>query len=146
MSIMIEMSRESAEPGGRDRFSLSAEAWELLIDIGQAFGWQPQGTLYARKPSAKELGTAALHDYRPGNHRDRKRISAEDAKAWATALDKAQQSPHLENLLGSRTGAVVLDESATDEQKRSVNAPFEVTMKEFVEYAYGGAFSFAQAE
>jgi hypothetical protein len=146
MSVMIEMVRDSAEAGGLDRFAVGTAAWELLFDVGKAFGWRPAGTMYSRKSPAKETETAALRDYLPGNHRDRKRIDADDATAWATALDAALRSPKLGELLAGRTGVVVLGDDATAEQTRSANAPFDVTMKEFIQYAYGGAFSFAKAE
>jgi len=145
MSVLIEMSRESVEAGGRDRYSVSLPAWELLLDIGKAFGWQPMGVSYARKLSGKEPETVALHDCRPGNHRDQRKIGADDAIAWATALNNALQSPHLTSMLDGRTPSVVLQGDTTAEQMRSVNAPFDVTMKEFIQYAYGGAFSFACA-
>ena len=146
MTFMIEMVRDSVEAGGRDRFSLSADAWGLLQDVGKTFGWKPIGTTYARKPSANAVNVSALRDYLPGDSLDPKVVTADDAMAWATALSQARQSPHLGALIGFRPGAVVLHDLTTMDESRSANAPFTVSMDEFIEYAFGGAFSFARAE
>ena len=145
MSYMIEMVRDAAEAGGRDRFAVSVEVWELLQDVGKTFGWKPHGTTYVRESSAKPLDAPAVHDYRPGDRFDRKTITADDARAWAAALNAARYSPHLVALVGTRPGEVVLHGPATTDETQSANAPFAVSMNEFAEYAYGGAFSFARA-
>jgi hypothetical protein len=145
MSFMIEMVRDSAEAGGRDRFSVSDEAWDLLQEIGKTFGWKPAGATYARHAAAKPLDAVVLHDYRPGDRLDAKIVADEDARAWAAALTTARHSPHLLALIGARPGVVVLDEAASKDETRSANAPFAVSMNEFIEYAFGGAFSFARS-
>ena len=145
---MIEMTRDSAESGGRDRFSLSSDAWTHLLALGTTFGWQQSGTRYLRKPTAKvaDIDADAVHDYLPGNHLDYKLIDADDAYAWATALSAAQSSPHMQAAVSDSADAIVLRGTPSTEATQSVNAPFAVTMTEFIEYAYGGAFSFARAK
>lgn len=153
MSDIIELVRDSSAMGGRDRYSLSSDAWLLLLEIGATFGWKPSGTTYLRQPAKKpstERSTAdaklnAVHDYLPGSCRDYKRVEAEDADAWARALDAARQSPYFTTMLGERPGIVVLSDGVSAEETRSVSAPFAITMAEFIQYAYGGAFAFAQA-
>ena len=147
---MIEMTRDSVESGGRDRFSLSSDAWTQLLVLGTTFGWQQRGTRYLRKQNAKvtdaDTAADAVHDYLPGNHLDYKRVDADDAYAWATALSAAQSSPHMEAAVCDKADAIVLRGAPSTEATQSVNAPFAVTMTEFIEYAYGGAFSFARAK
>jgi hypothetical protein len=149
---MIEMTRDSAESGGRDRYSLSSDAWAQLLVLGTTFGWQQRGTRYLRKSPVKTAGVNtdpnadAVHDYLPGNHLDYKRVDADDAYAWATALSAAQSSPHMQAALSDTANAIVLGGAPSTEATQSVNAPFAVTMTEFIEYAYGGAFSFARAK
>jgi hypothetical protein len=148
-SFMIEMTRDSAEPGGRDRYSLSSDAWTQLLVLGTTFGWQQRGTRYQRKQTDKVADVSAtadaVHDYLPGNHLDYKRVDAEDAYAWATALSAAS-SPHMEAAVCDTADTIVLRGTPSTEATQSVNAPFAVTMTEFIEYAYGGAFSFARAK
>jgi len=151
MSEIVELVRDSRETGGRDRFSLSSDAWLLLLEIGATFGWKPNGTTYLRKPTNKastprsiaDAASTAIHDYLPGSGHDYKRIDADDAAAWARALDAARRSPHFAAMLGDRSRPVVLEGDTSNDKTRSVNAPFTVTMAEFIEYAYGGAFAFA---
>ena len=149
---MIEMTRDSAESGGRDRYSLSSDAWTHLLVLGTTFGWQQRGTQYQRTQTARatdasvNVNTDAMHDYSPGNHLDYKRVDAGDAYAWATALSAAQSSPHVDAAVCDKADAIVLRGSPSTEATQSVNAPFAVTMTEFIEYAYGGAFSFARSK
>ena len=153
MSEMIELVRDSYEQGGRDRYSLSSDAWLLLLEIGAVFGWKPTGTTYLRQPGKKSSPSRStvdaepnvVRDYLPGDSHDFKRIEADDAAAWARALDAARQSPYLTTMLGERPGIVVLNDAASSDETRSANAPFAITMAEFIEYAYGGDFAFAHA-
>jgi hypothetical protein len=144
MSFMVVMVRESAKAGGRNRFSCSSAAWDLLLDLGRDNGWKPSGTSYARNNAAAAAVPAPVrHGYRPGNHRDYKRIDAEDAVAWARSLSEARRSPQLAAVIGERPGPVVLREGTSVEELRSANAPFPAVMDEFIEYAFGGEFAFA---
>ena len=143
---MVRMTRIDAQAGGLQHFACSSAAWELLLELGQSFGWKPAGTTYM-PARVKEVPDAAVrHDYRPGDTRDRKCINGEDALVWARALSEARHSPHLDTLLGSRPAPTVLAESASVDQVRSANAPFTVVMDEFIEYAFAGPFSFAGSD
>lgn len=139
MEGIVDMVRDAAESGGRDRFSCTVGAWLLLIELAETFGWRPRGTIYV----PEHTSGSARHDYRPGDAMDRKRVEVDDAIGWATALDKARRSPHFATLIGDRPGKTRLGNNVNDDQVRSANAPFTTVMDEFVAYAYGGAFSFA---
>jgi hypothetical protein len=134
MGAIVEMSRDAAEPSGRNRFSCSLVAWEFLRELGETFGWRPQGTTYTASPAAK-IEAAARRNYEPGEALDQKRIEADDALAWASALEMARTSAHLPAILSARAAA-----------KSGVEASAETlsnVLEEFTEYAYGGAFVFA---
>lgn len=137
MKVTVEMYRDAAEPSGRDRFSCSMPAWELLQELGQTFGWRPMGATYIA-PAKLKVEAPARHDYRPGGSLDQKRIEQDDAVAWAGALVLAKDSTHLAAMIAARTGATAADGEVTEELLPGV-------IEEFVEFAYGGAFTFTLA-
>lgn len=130
MSDVVEMYRDAAEAGGRDRYSCSVSSWKLLQEIGQAFGWQPAGATYVA-PVQLKVQASARRDYQPGGTLDQKCIEQGDATAWAGALELAKGSPHLAAMLAARgvgsAAAVAL---------------WCGVLEEFVQFAYGGAFTF----
>jgi len=129
----VSMVRASTEPGGRDRFACSLPAWNLLLQVAEAFGWKPRGTSYSSSRPAF-IESPVRHDYQPGDSRDQKRVEMSDSLSWAMALNEARHSPHLSAMIAAST---VDDE---------VDAPFAVVMDEFIAYAFGGAFSFARQD
>jgi len=138
MKKIVEMARNSTEANGRDRFSCSIAVWELLQELGLAFGWRQHGTTYVAPPSLKKLDAPARHNYQPGDALDYKRLDAEDAMAWAGALDSAKQSPHFSAMLEECWTRRVPDGTACPPTLHSL-------ILEFTEYAYGGGFVFANA-
>lgn len=135
-AAVVSMVRDSAELGGRDRFACSLPIWTLLLQLAESFGWKPSGTTYS---SARPLlvESAVRHNYQPGDAQDQKRVAAEDALAWAMALNEARHSPHLLGMLESTAAATAAAAGAAD-------APFTVVLDEFIAYAFGGAFYFAR--
>jgi hypothetical protein len=131
MSAVIEMFRRAA-PG---RFSCPMPVWELLWELGHAFGWQPKGTTYVM--SAKSTVEApALRNYEPGESQDHKQVEAEDAVAWAHALEVAKASPHVAAMIQARSAALLIGGKPGAELLPGM-------LDEFIEFAYGGAFEFA---
>ena len=135
MSPIVEMFREAAAPGGRNRFSCPLQTWELLWELGRAFGWRPKGTTYVL-PAKTAVETPARRNYQPGGVQDHKRIEAEDAMAWARALEVAKASPHTVAMLDARSTALADAGKAAAQVLPGV-------IDEFIEFAYGGAFEFA---
>jgi hypothetical protein len=133
---MIEMVRDAAERGGRDRYACSLSAWNLFRQLGETFGWQPQGTTYIPSAGTKQPLTAR-HDYSPGVAEDRKCVESGDALAWARALEMARKSSHLQVLISQTlaTGGAEADPGNTVPR-------FEAMLDEFIQYAYSGAFAF----
>ncbi len=131
------MVRNSPEANGRDRFSCSMQVWELLQELGLAFGWLQHGTTYVAPPSLK-VDAPARHNYQPGDALDYKRLDSEDAMAWASALDRAKQSPNFAAMIKEYWMRRVPDGT------RSTPALYSLIL-EFTEYAYGGEFVFANA-
>jgi hypothetical protein len=135
MSAIVEMFREAAAPKGRNRFSCPLSTWDLLWELGRAFGWQPKGTTYVL-PAKTEVEAPARRNYRPGSAHDHKQVEAEDAVAWARALEVAKVSPHAAAMIEARSAALVSGGKAGGE-------PLPGAIDEFIEFAYGGAFDFA---
>jgi hypothetical protein len=125
---VVEMFRDAAERHGRDRFSCSLPVWRFLQDLATTFGWQPRGTTYSTVANPA-VDLPARHDYQPGDSRDRKHVDAEDAIAWANALQEACRSSHSMAMIEAAGAAM--------------EAPLHSLIQEFVAYAYGGAFAFA---
>jgi hypothetical protein len=67
---------------------------------------------------------------------DHKQIEAEDAMAWARALEAAKLSPHTAAMIAAR-GAARVDAG------QAASEPLPGVIDEFIEFAYGGAFEFA---
>lgn len=126
MSVIVEMFREAAAPKGRNRFSCPMVTWELLWELGQAFGWRPKGTTYVL-PARSKVEAPARRNYQPGSVEDHKHVEAEDAMAWARALQVAKLSPHSAAMIDARSAGELLPG----------------VIDEFIEFAYGGAFEFA---
>ena len=133
MSATVQMFRMAAEPRGRDRFSCSLHVWELLREIGETFGWQPMGTTYITPPN-RNVDTSVRHNYQPGDALDHKCVEAADALAWARALEVAKRSPHFAAMMKSRSAASDVD---------LVGELLPGLLAEFIEFAYGGTFTFA---
>jgi hypothetical protein len=138
MSDIVEMYRAAVEPGGRDRFACSVATWTLLQELGHTFGWHPMGTAYVA-PARLQVEAPARHDYRPAGALDQKQVAHDDAVAWASALALAKDSPHLAAMITARAAAI----KAAGGQVSEALVPG--VMEEFVEFAYGGAFTFVLA-
>lgn len=132
---IVEMFRETQRPGGRNRFSCPLPVWELLWELGRVFGWRPTGATYVM-PTNRAVEVPARRDYQPSGFQDQKQVQAEDAVAWARALETAKASPHLAEMLGARSAALFSDGRPGSELQPGV-------LDEFIEFVYGGAFSFA---
>ena len=134
MDKIVTMVRDAAERNGRDRSSCSLQVWDLMREVGEAFGWRPRGATYVNvaKPV---IESPARHNYQPGDVLDYKRVDADDASAWANSLETAKRSPHFAAMMEARLAALAPG-SAVEGQLQSL-------IDEFVEYAYGGDFAFA---
>ena len=135
MSTVVQMFREAAAPKGRNRFSCPMPAWELLWALGQAFGWRPKGTTYVL-PAKSKVEAPARRNYQPGSVQDHKQVEAEDAIAWARALEVAKASPHAAAMIEARAAALAGAGQAASELLPGI-------IDEFIAFAYGGAFEFA---
>jgi hypothetical protein len=135
MSAIVEMFREAAAPGGRNRFSCPLQTWELLWELGRAFGWTPKGTTYVL-PAKSTVEAPARRNYQPGSEHDHKHVEADDAMAWARALEVAKDSPHTAAMIEARSAALVDAGNLGGQVLPGV-------VDEFIAFAYGGAFEFA---
>jgi hypothetical protein len=135
MTAIVEMFRDAASPKGRNRFACPLSTWELLWELGHAFGWHPRGTTYVL-PEKSTVEAPARRNYQPGTPRDHKQVEAEDAMAWARALEVAKASPHAAAMIEARSAALA-------GAGKIGGDPLPGVIDEFIEFAYGGAFEFA---
>lgn len=135
MSEIVEMFRDAAAPGGRNRFSCPLQTWELLWELGRAFGWTPKGTTYVL-PAKSTVEAPARRNYQPGSVQDHKHVEADDAMAWARALEVAKDSPHTAAMIEARSAALADAGNLGSQVLPGV-------VDEFISFAYGGAFEFA---
>lgn len=135
MSAIVEMFRDAAAPGGRNRFSCPLQTWELLWELGRAFGWTPKGTTYVL-PAKSTMGAPARRNYQPGSVHDHKHVEADDAMAWARALEVAKGSPHTAAMIEARSAALADAGNLGSQVLPGV-------IDEFIAFAYAGAFEFA---
>lgn len=133
MSEVVEMFRDAAAPKGRDRYSCPTPIWELLWELGQAFGWHPTGTTYV-VPARRTVEAPARRNYQPGGAQDYKEVEEQDAVAWARALEAAKVSPHAAAMVQARSAA---------REGETGGELLPGVLDEFIEFAYGGAFEFA---
>lgn len=131
--VRVELFRDAAESHGRDRFSCPGAVWDLLLELGETFGWRPLGTTYLVPPKSK-VTTPARQNYQAGDPIDYKRVETEDAIAWASALEGSRHSSHFIAMVSARSAAVGA--------AGSVDSLLSL-IDEFIEYVYGGAFTFA---
>jgi hypothetical protein len=136
MSKDVRLYRDAAETHGRDLFACSSSEWQFLLELGRTFGWQAHGATY-QLPSNSKLAAAARRDYEPGAPADRKLVDAEDAISWARALEQAQKSPHFAAMVEARSSSLPGESTAQS---------IADALDEFIQYAYGGAFTFARDE
>lgn len=132
MNSTVDMSRKTGAP---NRFSCPLPTWEMLHELGRAFGWHPQGATYVI-PAKSAVESPARRNYEPCDSEDQKQVGDADAMAWAGALEKAKVSPHVTAMLEKRSLAFATSGKADGELLPSV-------IDEFIEFAYGGAFKFA---
>lgn len=134
MSLVVRLHRAATEAHGRDLFVCTARQWEFLHELAHTFGWQAHGTTY-ELPANSKLTSVALRNYEPGDAADPKFVSTEDAVEWARALERAQDSGRLDSLATAQQ----LELDHGDAGAQSLGH----WLAEFIEYAYGGAFTFA---
>jgi hypothetical protein len=78
MTDILEMFREARTARGRNRFSCPLPIWELLWELGRAFGWRATGTPYVMSAQSA-VAVPARRDYQPSGSQDHKRVEEQDA-------------------------------------------------------------------
>jgi hypothetical protein len=132
---LVHAVRNGDEAGARDHFSCSMDAWNLLLELANSFGWKPMGTSYAPGSFSAAPDNPTRHDYQPGDQRDSKLVLEADAIGWGAALSEARSSPHVNAMLSHRPGGSTL----------LTNMLLHTTLDEFITYAFSGAFAFSRS-
>ena len=131
----ITLVRNATEPGGRNVFSCTEREWELLVQLGQLFGWPARGATYIPRKGSS-VDDDVRHGYKAGERQDPKRVDSDDALSWAAALDRARGSERIEALIANTEAG----------QQNAINSVlFAAILDDFIEYAYGGEFSFSKS-
>jgi hypothetical protein len=128
----VDMFRDGPAP---NRCSCTLAVWELLHELGRAFGWRPVGTTYVL-PAKSTIELPARRNYEPGDSEDMKQVTTEDAIAWASALEKAKHSSHAAAMIDARSAALA------SSGKLDGGLP-PGAIDEFIAFAYGGSFEFS---
>ena len=131
---VVEMFRYTRGASAPDTRAFPAPIWDLLWELGRAFGWRPTGTTYVVPPNSP-VEMPALRNYEPGGTQDHKRVEEEDAIAWARALDQAKASRHTAAMIDAQSLALASSGKETEELHADV-------LDDFVEFVRGGAFEF----
>src|SRR5688500_14002821 len=131
MSALVEMFRDAAAPGGRNRFSCPLQTWELLWELGRAFGWTRKGPTYVL-PAKSPLEPRGRRNYEPGSVHDPRHVEADDAMAWARGLAVARGSPHRPAMSGARSAALA-------DAGKLGSQVLPGVIDEFIAFAYAGA-------
>ena len=133
MSRPTVVAVRGAPQQGARRILCPSDTWEFLRDLGQTFGWHPRGTTYVTSIRQNSSAPEPIrHNYQPGGMYDSKRIEAEDAVEWATALRVAKRSSYCTGMIRAHSGLVGSSEQAL----------FSI-LDEFIQFAREGAFVFS---
>jgi len=136
MAFIVEMV--GGVGGNSWHFSCGGATWKRALQLARDFGWEPNGT--SPDPIWHDQWDAYgnfLGDYRCDELR--KIISADDAAAFADALERASKHP----LPAFPKGPVLLLEGMTANQYRQANAGlFADFLAKFIGLLRNGEFSF----
>jgi hypothetical protein len=140
--FIVEMHRVPRPEVGYDNLDCPGPHWDALLELGQAFGWQPRGILQRSKEDRE--GYRRMR-YIPGMYGEwLPEVDQEDAKAWAEALDRAAN--HMEELGVElpRRGPYLISEGVTPEMHEAMNGGVSAAfVRTFSEYLHRGAFDCA---
>ena len=92
-----------------------------------------------RTKSTGRSGDTGATQLPAGQRYDHKHVEADDAMAWARALEVAKDSPHAAAMIEARSAALADAGNAGSQVLPGV-------VDEFIAFAYGGAFEFADME
>lgn len=146
MSHVVTMIRSDAAAEGGGHFACGLDTWQLLLELGNTFGWKSAGTSYVPSALAVMPDNPTRHDYLSGDRLDSKLVDATDAYSWANALSEARASAHLAALLSERL-PVATPLVTTSDTLLDIDADaFLTVMDEFIGYASGGSFKFWEGE
>ena len=143
---IVEMHRVPRPAVGYDNFGCPSTQWEAFLGLGKAYGWQPKGLLdrsNENREGTRDMRYIAGMYGQPGGWLPL--VEADDAKAWAEALDRA--ATHMEALkidLPKPKGPFRISKSLTPEQHELLNGGIRVDhIRAFTAYLHQGAFDCA---
>lgn len=121
-------------------YSCSSFAWNYLIKLGKAYGWEQLGSKPAAGYEEEEDNNA---DYAPNSY-FHKMVEGEDAKNWATALKKALKALKAGELkIEDKQNSVLIRDDMTKDEYESANSPVGKKMiREFINFLSKGPFRY----
>jgi hypothetical protein len=127
-------------------FDCGHRVWEDAIKLGKKFGWQPMGTVPA--PSSMEAWIKAgsyKNDYEPYMWGYEMMVMADDAKAWAEALERALADMDDKSIAStSKPGAPIISDTMQNENdfKHVNDGSSRSRLREFIDFMKKGGFAF----
>jgi len=144
---IVELRIEQSHSSTMETYSCSFDFWNLMLSVGEAFGWKPLGTSYLPTSFKSVQGQQTpRHDYRPGEWSDAKRVGAEDASAWAAALRVALDSSHLDSMLTPYHGIANQAHTDLDADPYQDGTDIRDSLNDFAKLLQQGALLFAVAD
>jgi hypothetical protein len=144
--FIVEMYGVPSDPANKRFFDCGHRVWESALALGKQYGWKPMGTI--PEPSCMEMFVKSghyNHDYEPIMWGAEKMVLADDAKAWAEALERAVADSDEKALAeASKPGVpIVSDWMKSEEDFQFVNGgPSRKKLLEFAEFMKNGGFGF----
>ncbi len=127
-------------------FSCAAWLWEEIQKLAKEHGWHPLGTV-PRDVSDGRWDTAGefKHSYEPGDWGYVKLVLAEDAAAWADALERfADRVEAGEVTVLAKSHCLLIREGMTEEELEAANRDMSLEfLRELIAFLRRGGFRFA---
>lgn len=145
MVFIVEMFWGTIDSPEHRFFACHDKVWKELLQLGQAHGWRPAGTVpdSGSKVRWDEDGKFS-GDYKPVDWLYCKTVLAEDAAAWAEALELVRTKLRKHELkVFAAPKPILLVEGMTKEEFRRINSGItEKFLTKFLIFLRKGAFSF----
>jgi len=116
------------------------------LKLGRENGWQPMGTIPEDSGSLEKYIQLGKFDssYEPNDYSYSTMVLAQDAQAWATALEKALNTVGTEELKSEKYWSPLLRDDMTADDFIAANRGLtKKHVQEFIEFLQRGGFGFA---
>jgi hypothetical protein len=120
----------------RRTFLLHDQPWRVFQAIAREYGWRPAGTVSCAEWNGDQADEPS---YEPHSWRC-KQVTAEDAAAWAAALERAL--PVLVTSESRATPPTIVPALGSEGMLQALRGPSAPLAREFIAFLRRGAFKF----